>query len=67
MKKLSLKQVCKIVDYLSDCYEVDYVDNYRLSAINNTLKILGYVNEFHYNYENDAVICDGGIEHQETE
>ena len=66
MKKLTLKQVCKIVDFLSDCYE-DYEDDYTLKAINKTLKILGYVNEFHYNYENDAVICDGGLEQQETE
>ena len=37
MKKLTLKQVCKIVDFLSDCYE-DYEDDYSLKAINNTLK-----------------------------
>lgn len=66
MKKLTLKQVCKIVDFLWDCYE-DYDDDYSLKAVNNTLKILGYTNEFHYNYDNDAVICDGGIEQQETE
>lgn len=66
MKKLTLKQVCKIVDFLSDCYE-DYEDDYSLKAVNNTLKILGYVNEFHYNYENDAVICDGGLEQQDSE
>ena len=66
MKKLTLNQVCKIVDFLSECYEEDYVDNYRLRAINKTLKILGYVNEFHYNYENDAVVCDGGLERQES-
>ena len=61
-----MKKVCKIVDFLSDCYE-DYEDDYSLNAINKTLKILGYVNEFHYNYKNDAVICDGGLEQQESE
>lgn len=66
MKKLTLKQVCKIVDFLAECYE-DYKDDYSLSAVNSTLKILGYSNEFHYNYENDAIRCDGGIEQQESE
>lgn len=66
MKKLTLKQICKIIDFLSDCSQ-DYEDDYSINAVNNTLKILGYINEFHYNYENDAIRCDGGIEQQESE
>ena len=66
MKKLTLKQVCKIVDFLSDRCQ-DYEDDYSENAVNYTLKILGYVNEFHYDYENDAFICDGGLEQKETE
>lgn len=66
MKKLTLKQMCDLVDFLSDCSQ-DYEDAYSERAINFTLKILSYVNEFHYNYEDDTIICDGGVEHQETE
>jgi hypothetical protein len=61
MKKLTPKQMFDLVDFLSDCYQ-DYEDDYSLRAVNNTLKIMGYSNEFHYDYENDSVICDGGIE-----
>lgn len=66
MKKLTSKQMWKLFDFLAECYE-DYEDDYSLKAVNNTLKILGYVNEFRYNYENDAVICDGGLEQQDSE
>lgn len=66
MKKLTLNQMRELVDFLSDCYEYSE-DEYSLTAVNNTLKIIGYSNEFHYNYENDAIICDGGIEQQESE
>ena len=66
MKKLTLKQMRKIVDFLSDCYE-DYEDDYSLRAVNNTLKILGYKDEFHYDYEYDGVICNGGIEQLDSE
>ena len=66
MKKLTLNQMCKIVDFLSECY-LDYKDDYSVRAVNTTLKALNYVNQFRYDYENDAVICDGGIEHQESE
>ena len=65
MKKLTLKQMCKLVDFLLHRYE-DYEEDYS-EIVNNTLKILGYCNEFHYNYENNAVICDGGIVQQESE
>lgn len=66
MKKLTPKQMFDLVDFLSDCQQ-DYEDDYSLKAINNTLKILGYVNEFHYNCENDAIVCEGGLEQQESE
>lgn len=65
MKKLTLNQMYDLVEFLSDCYEYSE-DEYSLSAVNNTLKILGYCNEFHYNYEDDAIICDGGIEQSES-
>ena len=66
MKKLNLKQMCKLVDYLSDCYQ-DYEDDHTLNAVNNTLKILSYNNVFHYDYYNDSFICRGGIEQQDYE
>ena len=66
MKKLTPKQMFDLVDFLSDCQE-DYEDNYSENAVNSTLKILGYTNEFHYDFENDSVICNGGIEQQESE
>ena len=66
MKKLTPKQMFDLVDFLSDCSQY-YEDVYSENAVNNTLKILGYVNEFHYNYENDVIICDGGLEQQESE
>ena len=65
MKKLTLKQICKLVDFLSECHK-DYEIDYSLNAVNKTLNILGYSNEFHYNYENDAIRCNGGIEQQES-
>ena len=58
--------MCELVDFLSDCSE-DYEDYYSENAVNKTLKILGYVNEFRYNYEDDAIICDGGLERQDSE
>lgn len=64
MKKLTPKQMNVIVDFLSDCY-LDYKDDYSVRAINTTLKALNYVNQFRYDYENDAVICNGGIDQQE--
>lgn len=66
MKKLTPKQMFDLVDYLTVCNQ-DYEDNYSENAVNKTLKILGYDNEFNYDYENDAFICDGGIEQQEVE
>lgn len=66
MKKLTQKQMFTLADFLCDCYQ-DYEDDYSERAVNKTLNILGYSNEFHYNYENDAIICDGGIEQSEAE
>lgn len=65
MKKLTPKQMFDLVDYLTYCYE-DYEDDYSLKVVNTTLKIMGYSNVFYYDYENDSVICDGGIEQQES-
>lgn len=56
----------KFIDFLSERYE-DIEDDYSLNAVNKALKILGYSNEFHYNYENDALVCDGEIAQQESE
>lgn len=58
MKKLTLKQIYKLVEFLSDC-DQDYEDEYSEKAVNTTLKILGYSNEFNYDYENDSIICSG--------
>lgn len=65
MKKLTPKQMFDLVDYLTD-RELDYGDEYSLDAVNNTLKILGYENEFNYDFENDGFICNGGIEQPEA-
>ena len=65
MKKLTPKQLFDLIDYLSDCE-----DDYSLNAINYTLKILDYSNTlgyFSYDFENDCIKCDGGLEHQESE
>ena len=66
MKKLTAKQTFDLIDYVSECYR-DYEDEYPLRQVNYILKILGYVNKFQYDYENGAIICDGGIEQQESE
>lgn len=66
MKKLTHKQLFDLAYFLYGCYK-DYEDDYSLNAVNKTIKILGYRNEFHYNYENDSIVCDGGIEQPEAE
>lgn len=61
MKKLTQKQMFSLADFLCDCCQ-NYEDDYSERAVNKTLEILGYSNEFRYDNENDAIICDGGIE-----
>ena len=67
MKKLTSKQMFDLVDYLTECYEDAGDVHYSLMAVNHTLKTIGYANKFEYDYENESVICDGGIEQQESE
>lgn len=62
MKKLTLKQMYDLIDYLSVCYEDAGDVRYSLMAVNHTLKTIGYANKFEYDYENESVKCNGGID-----
>lgn len=66
MKKLTIKQMSNLVDFLSDRCQ-DYEDDYSENAVNTTLKILDYSNEFHYDYKNDGIMCNGGIMYEEED
>ena len=61
MKKLTLKQMFDLVDFLSDSQE-DYEDGYSMKAVNTTLKILGYEGEFGYEPVECAIRFDGALE-----
>ena len=61
MNKLTPKQMCDLVDFLSDSQE-DYEDSYSMKAVNTTLKVLGYEGEFNYEPIEDAIRFDGVLE-----
>ena len=66
MKKLTIKQMNALVDFLIDCNQ-DYEDCYSEKAVNLSLKVLGYDGEFHYDPFEDAMRFEGGLLMEEEE